>query len=118
MTDEQIARVAHEANKAYCDAIGDHSQFTWDDAPDWQRNSALKGVAFHRLELAAGRAPSPSESHDAWRKEKQEDGWKYGPVKDVQNREHPCFVPYNKLPPEQRVKDYLFSAIVRVCLSN
>lgn len=39
-------------------------------------------------------------------------GWKYGPVKDPERKEHPCFVPYDGLPPEQRAKDYLFRAVV------
>lgn len=56
---------------------------------------------------------SPSASHDSWLKEKREQGWKYGPVKDADKKEHPCFVPYDELPVEQRTKDYIFSAIVK-----
>lgn len=33
---EQIARMAHEANRAYCQALGDDSQPAWEDAPEWQ----------------------------------------------------------------------------------
>jgi len=47
MNVEQVARVAHEANRAYCESIGDTSQVRWEDAPQWQRDSALKGVQFH-----------------------------------------------------------------------
>jgi hypothetical protein len=32
MTLEQIARVAHEVNRAYCQALGDQSQPAWEDA--------------------------------------------------------------------------------------
>jgi len=42
---EACARAAHEANRAYCLAIGDVSQTSWDDAPEWQRSSARNGVA-------------------------------------------------------------------------
>ena len=31
---EACARAAHEANRAYCIAIGDTSQPSWDDAPE------------------------------------------------------------------------------------
>ena len=54
----------------------------------------------------------PSDSHESWLKEKKEDGWKYGKVKDVEKKEHPCFVPYEELPSDQKVKDYVFIAIV------
>ena len=33
MTVQDIARVAHELNKAYCESMGDHSQPDWDNAP-------------------------------------------------------------------------------------
>lgn len=44
MTPEQIARVVHEVNRAYCEALGDTSQPKWEDAPQWQRDSAMLGV--------------------------------------------------------------------------
>ena len=44
----QIAEVAHEANRAYCNSLGDDSQKEWEEAPDWQRQSAIKGVEFIR----------------------------------------------------------------------
>ncbi len=110
---EQIAQVCHEANRAYCLTIGDLSQPTWGEAPDWQRDSARSGVECHLRELKAGRDALPSVSHDNWLKEKSEQGWKYGPKKDPDKKEHPCFLPFEQLPPEQQMKDYLFVGIVR-----
>lgn len=109
---EQIARIAHETNRAYCASIGDDSQPSWDAAPDWQKQSALNGVRFHLESHAKGETASPSASHDSWLEEKRADGWSYGPVKDPALKQHPCFVPYEELPVEQRLKDYLFSAVV------
>jgi hypothetical protein len=103
-----IARVAHEINRAYCEAIGDNSQPTWENAPDWQKQSAENGVHFHVHNPNAG----PDHSHNEWLREKEATGWKYGPVKDAAKKEHPCFVPYNQLPVEQKAKDYLFRAVV------
>lgn len=103
-----IAKICHEANRAYCSAIGDNSQLPWEDAPDWQKESAKKGVEFC---LNNPDAP-PSANHDSWMKQKEADGWKYGEVKDADKKEHPCFVPFAKLPVEQRVKDVLFKEIV------
>ncbi len=109
----QIAKVAHETNKAYCSSIGDISQSDWEHAQQWQRQSAVKGVEFHLSFLSKGEIPPASASHESWLKEKTETGWKYGPIKDADKKEHPCFVPYNQLPVDQRLKDYLFGAIVK-----
>jgi hypothetical protein len=108
----QIAAVCHEANRMYCFTIGDQSQPSWDDAPDWQKKSAEEGVVFHLNALNSGVKPTPSASHDSWLAEKERDGWKYGPVKDAEKKEHPCYVPYDQLPLNQRMKDYIFSSIV------
>jgi hypothetical protein len=108
----QIAKVCHEANRAYCASIGDASQPSWDDAPQWQKDSALKGVEFHLTSIANGVKPSPSASHNSWLEEKRYAGWKYGPVKNAETKEHPCFVSYDELPLEQKLKDYIFVAIV------
>ena len=103
-----IAMICHEVNRGYCEAIGDTSQTPWSEAPPWQRESAVKGVLFV---LDNPDAP-PSASHDSWLAEKKATGWKYGPVKDPEKKEHPAFLPYAELPQEQKIKDYLFKAVV------
>jgi len=108
MKTEEIAKVCHDANKSYCEAIGDLSQKSWDEAEDWQRESAIKGVQFKLDNPEAGN----SAQHEAWLKDKDAEGWVYGPVKDPDKREHPCMVPYDELPEEQKKKDALFSSIV------
>jgi hypothetical protein len=108
MKTNKIAKVCHEVNKAYCEAIGDNSQPSWEDAPDWQKESAIKGVEFH----LSNPNSKPQDSHESWMKEKIDTGWKYGSVKDADKKEHPCMVPYEELPIEQRIKDYLFIAVV------
>lgn len=109
MTIEQIAQVAHETNRAYCESIGDFSQIPWGGAADWQKDSSIKGVKFS-LDNPAALA---SAQHEAWLKDKISDGWKYGEVKNPDKKEHPCCVPYEELPIEQRVKDALFIGVVR-----
>lgn len=108
MTVEQIAQIAHEINAAYCESIGDTSQTNWSDAPDWQKSSAVNGVQFHLDNPDA----KPSNSHESWLKQKEEEGWKYGTVKNPETKEHPCFVPYEELPVEQKSKDFLFKQII------
>lgn len=104
-----IASICHEANRQYCESIGDFSQATWEGAPEWQRESALAGVQA----ILEGRTTKPSDSHESWLEQKKADGWKYGPKKDPEKKEHPCFVPYDELPWEQKRKDHLFFAIVK-----
>lgn len=103
-----IARVAHEVNRAYCEAYGDFSQKPWEEAPEWQRYSAVQGVQFHLDNPEAG----PEKSHNEWLRVKLGAGWKYGPEKSEARKEHPCMVPYTSLPIEQRAKDFLFRAVV------
>lgn len=105
---ENIARACHEANRAICESAGDHSQRPWDDAEQWQRESAVRGVLFA---LDNPSAPA-SAQHDAWLSDKLADGWCYGEAKDAQAKTHPCMVEYEELPFEQRVKDHVFKAIV------
>ncbi len=105
----QIAEICHEANRAYCHTIGDGSQKPWNEAAEWQRESAVKGVEFAIANPNAG----PSAQHESWMKEKQESGWRYGAVKSPERKEHPCLVEYHFLPESQRLKDSLFIAIVR-----
>lgn len=105
---ETIAAVCHEANRAYCQAMGDHSQPRWEDAPDWQKTSCIEGVKAHILDPQM----SPGDSHDAWMRHKAVDGWVYGETKDPVAKTHPCMRAYDQLPAEQRAKDYIFKAVV------
>lgn len=55
---------------------------------------------------------SASDQHDAWSETKFKEGWVYGEVKDAEAKTHPCLVPYDELPVEQRAKDTLFANVV------
>lgn len=117
MTEEQIraaACAAHGANRSYCIALGDRSQAPWGVAPEWQRESAINGVRF----LIENPDAPASASHDSWLAEKEKDGWKYGPEKDPEKKEHPCFVPYEELPESQKAKDAIFQAVVRGVIAH
>lgn len=113
MTTEDIARIAHEVNRAYCRSLGDNSQPQWSDAPEWAKSSVRNGVEFH-----AGGDHGPEASHASWMEQKTREGWTYGPVKDPAKKEHPCFLPYEDLPQEQKSKDFLFRAVVLLLLGR
>ncbi len=106
------AQAAHEANRAYCQLIGDDSQPHWEDAPGWQRESALAGVSV----IQAHPAITAAVLHGQWLTRKQSEGWVYGATKDAEKKTHPCMVPYDELPASQRVKDDIFGAVVRAML--
>lgn len=109
---EQIAKVCHQANKAWCEATGDFSQEDWHNAEPWQRESAIRGVEFKLDNLDAGN----DSQHNAWMADKVKEGWIYGEKKDADVKTHPCMVPYNDLPEIQKKKDALFSNIVKALL--
>jgi hypothetical protein len=104
---EAIARVCHEANRAWCESHGDLSQFPWENAESWQWQSAIKGV-----QVALDGA-TPEQQHEAWCDAKRKDGWVFGEQKDPAQKTHPCLVAYWRLPDAQKAKDTLFGSIVR-----
>ena len=107
-----IARMAHEVNRLYCEAMGDTDTVPWEGAPDWQRETVLAGV----VAIAEGRISTPEGSHSAWMERKLAEGWTWGPVKDATAKTHPALAPYSQLPAFQRRKDELFVGLVVAAL--
>lgn len=105
---EGIARLCHEANRAYCQSMGDNSQLPWEEAPIWAKSSAINGVMAHMASEL-----TPEQSHECWMAQKLEEGWVYSEEKDTDALTHPCLVPYDQLPRSQKAKDYIFRGIVR-----
>ena len=113
-TDAQIAQVCHEANRTLQTlhvTMGDKSvpvSQPWWRLTDPERELSIAGVR------AAIDGQTPEQLHDTWCEHRRAHGWTYGPVKNEVEQTHPCLVPYDQLPTEQRRKDHLFAAIVRV----
>lgn len=107
-TIEKIARLCHEANKVWCEMNGDDTQKHWEEAEQWQRDSAIKGVQFVIDNPFAG----DSAQHDSWMQEKIAQGWVHGEVKNPEAKTHPCIRPFEFLPEFQQRKDGIFRAIV------
>ena len=110
LTIEQVAQVAHEANRAFCATLGDLSQVPWSEAPDWQKTSALHNAEYHLAN--PGDAVDASHSHVVWMKDKLDAGWKWGPVKKPELLEHPDLVPFDQLSLSAQAKDVLFRSVV------
>lgn len=107
---EACARASHEANRAYCIAMGDTSLTIWEAAPSWQRESVIDGV----MKALSDSSLTPAQSHENWLAYKRREGWVYGPLKDSDRKTHPCLLPYDELPPAQRAKDAIFLGVVRL----
>lgn len=43
--------------------------------------------------------------HEVWAQTRIEQGWKYGEKRNDELKEHPCLIPYEELPEEERVYD-------------
>ena len=43
--------------------------------------------------------------HEVWSKTRIEQGWTYGKKRDDVLKQHPCLVPYEELPEEEKVYD-------------
>lgn len=104
---EEIARVCHTANRALQDSLIEPVSPRWFRLDEETKESARDGVR------RALEGLTPEEMHGNWSRFKREHGWVYGDVKDPDEKTHPCLVPYDELPDEQRVKDDLFSNIVK-----
>ena len=111
---ENIAIVAHEANRAWCKLHHDDSQVSWNLAEDWQKQSSIKDVLFVSNNLNV----KSSAIHDNWMKDKISDGWAYGAVKSSINKTHPCIIPFEKLSKFNQQKDALFISIVKSFIND
>lgn len=105
---DAIARVCHEANRAYCLMVGDPPAPAWDEFAEAERQVVRTGV-LHALHGDA----DPVAMHDSWCKAKLADGWTLAPRIDREAKTHPNLVPYADLPLEQRRKDRLFVGIIK-----
>ena len=106
---QRIAQVCHEANCAIQYISGDANPSEhWLTASDSQRQSAMDGV---RAYLEGDK--TPAEMHAAWSEHKLREGWTYGREKDEVAKTHPCLVPYDELPEDQRLKDRVFINVIK-----
>lgn len=105
-----IAKAAHYANVLVCDVLNDGMEpLPWEATTEAHKNSLINGVAM----VLSTPNPTPEQNHENWLKVKRSEGWIYGEKKNEETKEHPCLVPYNQLPANQRVKDLMFISVVK-----
>lgn len=120
---EDLGRILHEANRTLCIVLGDNSQVPWNVAPEWQKESIRQGIDFIIDLIENGNEViwNAEVCHNNWLENKKAAGWKFGPVKDEEKKEHPCIVPFEALHQWQRLKDHIFVAIItgfHECIRN
>lgn len=104
----RVARVMHEAVRAWQKANGQPASPPWSKAPTWMKTASREAVLWR---LANPDAPA-SAQHGQWLSEKKAAGWRYGKVKDGLRKTHPLMVAYRDLPVVERRKDRLVAAVV------
>jgi len=104
ITIQQIAGAVHEGNRKWNELHGDYSQVPWSEAPDWQKDVAVKNVQF----ILDNPNMTGRELNKIWFDQKVADGWRYGPVKDADKKTHPALLPYDELSEFEKIKDILF----------
>jgi DNA-binding transcriptional MerR regulator len=105
-----IAQVIYAANREIQIIFGDPQPSPdWYDAPEYQRRESTASV----IEALADSGRTPEQNHQGWMDRLHADGWTSGETKDPAGKTHPCLVPWDQLPEDQKLKDRLFIAIVR-----
>jgi hypothetical protein len=71
----------------------------YDNAPIDPAKKRVEQFTEDEIELLA------QMEHARWCAERSLAGWCYGPGKQVAQKAHPCLVPWNELPPNEKIKD-------------
>lgn len=104
---EQLARVVHEANRAYQEVLGQPVDPSWPDA-DWRRQSTIESV----LDILRGNTDFKVQ-HERWMAERIAAGWTHGAVKDAEAKTNPLLLPWEQLPETEKAKNNLRLSIVQ-----
>jgi hypothetical protein len=115
LSDDDVARIAYEANRALQYSLGELCP-----SPPWDAASEEAKFSYHIGIQAARRAccPCPRQQHNNWVQAKLSQGWVYGETRNEEERTHPNLVPHDELPAGEQLKDALFLAIVSALGSN
>jgi hypothetical protein len=106
-SDEEVARVAHDAVCGLQDIHGESCPSgPWAALGPDARESVIAGVRKARSGV------TPRELHEAWVEYRRLEGWLPGETKDPVLRTHPNLVSWDELSRAERDKDVLFLMVV------
>lgn len=97
ISEVEIAQVVHAINCEICKLNGEDFR-SWDETDEQTKTNLINALTSEK---------TPKESHENWMECRLDQGWKYGPVKSIEDKISPCLVPYDELPYPQKVKDCL-----------
>lgn len=115
---DTIGQTAHAVSAVWTEYSTGEPQPAWSDLDQHTQDSVIEGVAFVLDNHSPETPVTPEACHDNWLEFKQFDGWKYGPIKDAEKKEHPCILPFDALPRWQQFKDKLFVTVVLAAAGN
>lgn len=83
----------------------------WEQRDEKFKKNMIRAVA---RQCGKGLLESPKKLHDAWVVAYEKMGWKYGPVRNVEKKEHPDMVSFNKLGRKEQEKDWVFFMLCEI----
>lgn len=107
---EKIAAVCYAAIREWCIQTKQPIDYPWENLSPAYRTHVKIVVARCFADMTV---PSGKVLHQRCMKEGMDGGWTYGEVVDKAKKRHPDILPWEKLSMEQRIKEHIFSAVIK-----
>lgn len=107
-TQDLFERIIHQCWVSYQIAAGQ----PYNEEPTEAQLASIRDGLRHAVDFPES---TSEQSHENWMRFRLATGWKLGPVKDEEKKEHPDLIPYAELPEVERRKDEQFQSAVQFC---
>ena len=104
----EIAAVTHGANRVLQALAGEPISPPWENESELIQESVEDGV----LTVLENPGITAEKIHNNWVDFRKSQGWKWGPVKDLDKKEHPDIGPWTALDINAQRKSKVFVAII------